>query len=353
MGGALLAGLVCEPKEPVSQQIAAWDESDILCKAVVSLKRQGAKILPAQLIMRVEELGRQAGGLLGRSADDGFDTVEDQRLMKLCRMMVHVGLTIDQEPGPALFENATRRIEQETIRILRKMDDRSSWDRLRLRRRKGFDGETIEEAARHVVQKLFLQVQEQFEGLDEAGQRRVAERIISEIEKLDAATQDEVRRRLGINQLSVDALRKTGVLAGLGTGLGTAVVMGGFGSYTLLTSTMASMAGVLGVTLPFKFYILATSTMAFLANPVTIVVAALGGGWLLRAKANRAIRDKYFVVLAALAVVARGTGAHEADTIDEFSDHARRRYREFREASGTKRKSYARVFPAFRQGPVR
>ena len=304
--------------------------------------------MPSQVAQQIAEVSRQIEAKLGGGVSERFDTAFDRRLMKLCRMLAHLEISIDREPGPTLLNDAALRVEERAIDLLRRVDDRSVKERLLRRQREGFEGRTIQEAATHVLEKLFLQLGQQFEDLDEAGRRQAAERILAAIERLDPASQAEIRRRLGVDALSTDAMLRTGSIAGLGSGLGAAVAVGGFGSYTLVTSTIASVAGVFGVTLPFKFYILATSTLAFLSNPLTIAAAALGGGWLLRSKANQAIRDRYLLTLVALSIVAQGVDAGDGDPVDEFVAHSKQRYREFLGASGSDRRAYLNAFPAFR-----
>jgi hypothetical protein len=350
--GALLTGLSLEPQEALVGQVEAWDSADVLQTGLTAAKKHGGKVLPGKVAGWIEDLGRQGERVLGSKEPDRFTSVEDWRLKKLCRLAGHINLRIEQEPSGPLLELLGARIEEKVVATLRAGDERNLWQRLRSApRSNAFDGNTIEAAAAYMVRKVFFEIEDRFEALDERDQRRVAERILAEIECLDPVTRARIRERLDVDRLGVDALLKSGAIAGLGSSLGAAVVLGGFGSYTLLTSTLATVAGVFGVVLPFKFYILATSTLALVANPLTIGAVALGGGLLLRAGANRSIRERYFTLFAALAVVAGGAeGADKDEAVGRLVDHAKRRYREFAHAVVGERKIYDAAFPAFRLG---
>lgn len=351
MRSALLKGLVREPSVSVGQQVVTWDQSDVLTQLGGHLDRLGSRVVPDVIRDRLDRGGDETRQALGLTREPGPDFLLpfDPHLMKFCRLSNHLGLSINGSPSQAALDDLSQRTEEAVIALLSKVESPSLIGRRVLGKEAGFRGRTIEQATVHILSKLFSQLEKEFHDLDEAAKEKASHDILVAIEEMDEVTQAGIRERIGVNRLSADAFYKTGAIAGIGTGLGGAVAIGGFGSYTLLTSTIASVAGVVGVTLPFSFYIMATSTLAFLSNPVTIVAALAGGGWFLRRTANRSVRDRYLLVLAALSVIAQGNRTEEEDAARAFADHAKQRYREFLAATGNERRAYERAFPAFHE----
>lgn len=238
------------------------------------------------------------------------------------------------------------------VDALRGEDDRGVIGRCLGRQRQGFDGHTAREAAKWVLTRLFAELQQQFNGLPIEERRRAAERILRSVEHLDPATQARIRDELEIDRLGIEALLRTGALATLGGVLSATVALGGFGAYAFLNSAIAAVAGLVGLTLPFGVYVFATSTLAFLSNPLTLAVLTLGGGALLRSRANAAIRDRYLTVLVTLSIIAHANPSDHQHPTDALVSHARRRYSEFIGASPSERRAYQRAFPAFREIPA-
>ena len=351
---AFLGGLVREPSESILQQIAGWDRSDILLKLRASVQDVEQRHLPASMRKHLDRIG-----FFEPPSNEDMRHLErfahpfDAHLMKLCRFFDHLGIVIDEDPGVTSVSELARIVERRMVDQLRRMEKQSFLDRSLRRAKNEFSGNSIEEATAFVIRKLFDQVARDFGELSGADKRRAAAKILDAIDRLDQKTQAEIREKLKVDQLGVDALLKTGALATIGSSIGLAVAAGGFGSYTLLTSTISTVAGLVGLTLPFKFYLLATSTLAFVSNPVTIGVAIFGGGWLLRKKANQSIRDQYLNVLVALSVTAHGNPSPYNFPVDQFVEHAKRRYQEFCSVSGADLRLYSVAFPAFRKNSGR
>lgn len=351
MDSVFLDGLAREPATAVAGQIEGWDDSDVLWRLGKAVKSGGERLVPEQVQTAFSDLARQFPWS-GPGREEGepvrFDQPLDLRLMKFTRLCDHLGLPLSAPPTRPAINEIGARIEEAMVAILRRVDERSLSDRLRWKARTGFSGATVLEATQYTLTRLFEQLARDFDAMSVEERKRVAEQIADAIERLDPETQAMVRDRLDIDRIGADALLRTGAIASLGTGLGTAVAVGGFGSYTLVTSTIASIAGAFGLTLPFKFYILATSSLAFLSNPVTLAVLAVGGGAWLRSRANRSIRERYLTVLVALAVVARSSPSDHVDPVDAFIAHARARYREFVVADASRQRLYRSAFPSFR-----
>lgn len=351
MKSPLLLGAVREPSTAVAQQIVAWDDADLTLIIASAIARSGKKLLPSEVRDALAAATTKVKQKLGEANEPvtRFCEPMDAQLMKLCRLLDHVGLKIENVPGPTLLDDAARRLEGEIIRRLKAQDlPQRKWLQPSARRHEEFSGTTIEAAARHIMETLFAETEQQLHDLDEPARQHAAERIIEAVEGLDPAAQAEIRERLQIDKLDVSAILAPGALISIG-GIGAAAGMGGFAAYTFVTATVASVAGAIGVTVPFHAYILASSALAFLANPLTIGATLLGGAWLLRSRLNASVRDRWTLLLVAFAVVAQGHASDGSDPDARFVAQARMRYSEYLSAPRHERRAYEQAFPAFRR----
>ena len=107
-------------------------------------------------------------------------------------------------------------------------------------------------------------------------------------ESLSAADWEKVREVIGADQVTTEAFGKLITAAAIGTTGAIAANAAGFALYTALTSAMASIAGALGVTLPFGVFMGATSLLAFLTGP--FIPLSIGAVALFQAgKVNRKV----------------------------------------------------------------
>ena len=95
--------------------------------------------------------------------------------------------------------------------------------------------------------------------------------------------QKHIAKNLGINKITSSTLQQ--LLAANGTAVVFAAIVqvAGFAFYTTLTSVVAGIFGLVGITLPFAIYVTLTSAVAVIANPLFFIpVLLLGGGGLLK-----------------------------------------------------------------------
>jgi len=100
-------------------------------------------------------------------------------------------------------------------------------------------------------------------------------------DRLDAQQRNDLLVKIDLNgsikdKTAIVALSGAGVLAALST----TVAFAGFAFYTTMSITIASMAGAVGVTLPFATYASASSIVGVLSGPVgwaIMSITALGG----------------------------------------------------------------------------
>jgi hypothetical protein len=163
------------------------------------------------------------------------------------------------------------------------------------------DDLTISQRAQFVTSRYFERllesVKKNYAGLGADKKAAVDAAIRQNLDSLSPEHREDLRRALGVDTLTAEAIRSVLFSAGPGAGL-LAVQMTGFGAYLALTTVMhAVFTTMLGVTLPFAFYTGATSFLSVLLGPVGIGLSLLtlgvGGFW-----AHRKIRGE----IAALVV---------------------------------------------------
>ena len=151
----------------------------------------------------------------------------------------------------------------------------------------------------------------------------------------------------GLGDLTADTLGRAGSLAALATGLGAAIGVVGFPVYATLSATIASAAGIIGLTLPFSVYVTAASLLACVTNPLVLLAAIAGGtGWWTTA-ANRKMRAQLVPLLVAFAAM-KSADPEARGRSRALAAHLADRYREFSAGERDRRAQLRQAFPAFR-----
>jgi hypothetical protein len=98
------------------------------------------------------------------------------------------------------------------------------------------------------------------------------------LQDLPEKQQKEIADKLGINKITSSAIRQLVATNGTAVVFAAIVQVAGFAFYTTLTSVIAGIFGLIGITLPFAVYATLTSAVAVIANPIFVVPALLLGG---------------------------------------------------------------------------
>jgi hypothetical protein len=206
---------------------------------------------------------------------------------------------------------------------------------------------TIHDLVRYVLCQLFTFLDDWLSKASPGERERVAEQIVKALDGLGTDVQDEVRRVAKLNDLTMETLLRAGSLTALGAALAAVAGAGGFAVYAMLSATIASAAGIIGLTLPFSVYLTLTSLLAFLSNPLVLLVAIVGGGaWWMRS-ANRRMRAELVPVLVAFAVL-KSVDPEGRSRSRALVAHLADRYLEFLDGDPERRAQLRRAFPAFR-----
>ena len=117
-------------------------------------------------------------------------------------------------------------------------------------------------------EKLLSQTKEKLKTETSEEKEKTDKAIQYEIDRMDYEQQEELKKALGINNLTSKEVRNM-LTTAAGTSVGMLVVnASGLGAYMALTTIMhAIFTTTLGITLPFAAYTGATSALAFITGP--------------------------------------------------------------------------------------
>ena len=155
-----------------------------------------------------------------------------------------------------------------------------------------FTGTTLHELVQYQSSIMFGQLETKFAELGSEDQSQFMENIREFVRSLPEEQRATLLKELRVDELSDQYLRTIITNGALGSAFAATVGVGGFSFYMGASSLLASMAGLIGITLPFGLYTALASSIAVLANPL-FLLAALGGGgyWLISGK-NKALKEK-------------------------------------------------------------
>ncbi len=168
---------------------------------------------------------------------------------------------------------------------------------------KDFSGNNLQDLLRFLTNRMFGEIGKRFESLDAGQQQQVVDAVRAFITDLPEAQREKIRNEIGADQITDSYIRKAIVSGTLSTAFATVVSVGGFAFYTGAVSLLATLAGLVGLTLPFSVYVGLTSTIAVVANPLFFVPVVAGGGWWLYTRQNKAMRRRLAPLVVAQAVL--------------------------------------------------
>ncbi|PQD94340.1 hypothetical protein CYL18_15015 [Pradoshia eiseniae] len=103
------------------------------------------------------------------------------------------------------------------------------------------------------------------------------------LNRLPEDQQRTIAEKLGINKITSSTIQQLVATNGAAIVFASIVQVAGFAFYTTLTSVVAGIFGIVGITLPFAVYVSLTSAVAVIANPLFFIpIVIAGGGGLLK-----------------------------------------------------------------------
>jgi hypothetical protein len=362
----VILGLSSEERESALRQVLLWDGMTVRTGLRLALLRHLPRLRghlrgsswpqrpQGQLQEAHEELQRHLqealeklqGHLQGAPEKEAawfheFTNPLDPQAMKLCRLLAHYGITITAVPDIGTLHVAGQKIEERAIRDFRKAQrerDAAGSQTSGVR--------TIHDLVRYVLCQLFTFLDDWLSKASPDERERVAEQIVKALDGLGTDVQEEVRRLARLNDLTMETLLRAGSLTALGAALAAVVGAGGFAVYAMLSATIASAAGIIGLTLPFSVYLTLTSLLAFLCNPLVLLVAIVGGGAWWTRSANRRMRAELVPLLVAFAAM-KSADPEARGRSRALAEHLADRYREFLAGDRNRRAQLRQAFPAF------
>jgi hypothetical protein len=300
-------GLVASDSESLRTQVALWDDMELW---KLLWKKVRDSVQEEDLIR--EELNEKVDWL-GQFGDDQI------RVMLLTRIASHLDLELPSRLTAGDLDDLGKEIEQQTIALLKENDS-------------DFDGETTPELAQHVMKGLFEDLADKFESQDEETQQKIVDAIMEEIESMPEKQRERLREELDVDELSRDAIRKAVATGALGAAFGGVVQVAGFPAYMAAVKALAAMAGMVGLGLPFSAYATLTSVIAVLANPLFMVPALLGGGWLLTSYTNGKMRNNLLPVVVTQSTVHAAIGDYSDSGLSSLLETYNGAVEEYRNA---------------------
>lgn len=282
----LLDGILTEDPEAARLHVWSYDHANVFSE----LWRRGIthkKMAPKDPIRHA----REDGLILPIEPNDW-------RAAKLNRILNRLGLRFESEPSEAELVDLCLRAEIWSVELLRRLEGKQKSGR------ETFKGDTVLDLSRFILRRIFEEIDQGFSSKSQAEKARIAEDIARRISELPPDLQERIRSEAGLASLSADAIMTTGSIAAVGGAMVGTVGLAGFAAYTTVTSSIATAAGLLGLTLPFGAYTFATSALAFLSNPLVLAGAIMiGGPWAI-IRANHQMHDRLLPIMVATSVIA-------------------------------------------------
>lgn len=141
------------------------------------------------------------------------------------------------------------------------------------------DDELLVEALNKAFSQFIERVQEGWKSLSIEERQRVVYSWINNLNSSDLSDQEklEVAKAIGVNELTIDAIKPAIVSTMLVSLVSIGVAGSGFGVYIAATTLMHTvMTSMLGITLPFAIYSGLTTSMGLLISPVGALALAFG-----------------------------------------------------------------------------
>ncbi len=360
-----LLGLTGETSEALKAQVELWDQSNVAQAAWGQVTSRSSFVRQADAAFK-EHVGKPIGQKVNQTlqqylpetfgadqnqAPEKFDRL-DYQIMKFCRLAGHAHLPLQLAPDLIQLHDFGLEVERDAVRTLRETDNRGIRARLRREARTGFEGSSIDDLVRYVIQQTFQLLDEEFQKKSSVEQERIAQEIADALRNLPPEEQERVRRAAGLPDLTAETLRQTGMLASLGVGVSGLVGFAGFSAYTTLTSVVAAVVGLVGIHLSFSTYMALTSLMAGLANPMFFIPVVAGGGAWMTSKANRSIRSTLYPILVANSVLAASTEQDQESSIANIEARVASLVQKITYATGSQLISLVRHFPGLGSPPL-
>jgi len=183
-----------------------------------------------------------------------------------------------------------------------------------------FEGSTLDDFVQYQIKKLFIAAGEEFEDISEDKQDEFIGQLEDFINQLPEEKQEEIKKKLKISDISKNNLRNAISVSGASIVFAIVVDSAGFAAYTTLSSLMAGLAGIFGITLPFGFYVASSSIMAVVTSPLFLIFLLSGGAVYIDRKQGAKLKEQVIPVIIFQLVLPSYFESHETN-YDEMINH--------------------------------
>lgn len=281
MRSKFILGLFCADKDTLANFIAIWNETTLtnilIHKGSDSyekiIKKENADSFSKEIESKTEEL---------KNID-----IDDLRNMIIMQLSSYFDIRLPKTFNMHSLEEVGLKIENTALKTLKKSD-------------KEFSGNSTDDMIARTFEKLFNEMEKRFEKADENTQEEIVDNIFDSIKKMPEDQKERLKEELEVDEITKDVLRKALTAGTLGTAFAVIISVAGFSAYTLATAVLASLAALIGVTLPFSVYTTLTSVIAVLSDPF-FLLAMIGILYFgLNKKSNSSIKDSLSPIIVSL-----------------------------------------------------
>ena len=203
---------------------------------------------------------------------------QENQVELLALIAGHLDVALPTHASAADLDQVCTKISERAVAALRRTN-------------KKFKGNTVEDMVRFSMDGWFRGLGAKLRDLPEDEQEALVQNLVESIRSMPGKQRRAMLKKLGTDQITTEIVRKAALNGTLGTAFVVAVEIAGFSAYTFATSALASIAGVVGLTLPFGVYTTLTSFMAFFANPFLMVPALAGFMFWQKKRGDRKLKD--------------------------------------------------------------
>ena len=244
-------GLVGETAESIAYQLALWEQltlSRVLHSKFRSLFRRGRSSAYSEMAAAIDPWAREIASL----------PPQEIRAALLEVLAKHFRITLPRLITRMELDEVCTEISMGAVEALRRTN-------------KKFQGSSINDMVVFSVDKMFDDLRRRLRSMPQEEQDAAVQNLVESIRAMPTDQRQAVLKELGATEVVAAVVRKAALAGTLGPAFVVAVNIAGFSAYTFATQVVASIVGVVGLTLPFGFYTTLTSFMAIFANPFLMV----------------------------------------------------------------------------------
>lgn len=281
MRSKFISGLYTADNEILANFIAMWDKSTISN----IIKYKGFDLYDK--IVNKENNDEFAQILENKKLELKKVDTNELRTMIIMQLASYFEIKLPKTLNMYSLEHISIKIENCSIEALRKSD-------------KSFDETSLEQMISHIFQELFNDMSKQFNDKNDDDKEKIAKNIFQTIQDMPKEQQDKLKEELNVDELSEDIVMKAIAAGTFGAAFAATISIAGFSAYTFATSALASMAGLVGIGLPFGAYSGLTSVIAVLSNPLFLIGSIGFLIYILNSKSNESIRNRLSPMIVTL-----------------------------------------------------